>query len=98
MAGRVYGFKVYDNGTLIADYIPCYRKSSGVIGFYDMVSGTFLTNSGSGALTKGFDVDPTVYQEVEYIESSGTQWIDTGFAHKQSTRFLADIDFDPQSA
>lgn len=41
---------------------------------------------------------PRAYQQLKYIQGTGTQYIDTGFAHKQSTRFLADIDFDPQSA
>ena len=28
-------------------------------------------------------------QLVEYLESTGTQWIDTGFKHDQNTRFVA---------
>ena len=36
--------------------IPCYRKSDGVIGMYDLISRVFLTNQGSGIFTKGADV------------------------------------------
>lgn len=36
--------------------VPCYRKSDSVVGMYDMVSGTFYTNSGSGSFTAGSDV------------------------------------------
>ena len=51
------GFKYYDkNDTLICDLIPCYRKSDGVIGMYDIVRKIFLTNVGSGSFTKGADV------------------------------------------
>lgn len=51
-------FKFWENGALIADYVPCYRKSDGVIGMYDMVSETFKTNANinSGTFTKGADV------------------------------------------
>lgn len=38
----VYSFKAWDSaGNLIADYIPCRRQTT--IGFYDSVSGQFLT-------------------------------------------------------
>ena len=32
---------------------------------------------------------PVVYQEVEYLESTGTQWINTGFNPTNNTRLLA---------
>lgn len=51
------GFQYYDkNNTLICDLIPCYRKSDGVIGMYDIVRKIFLTNAGTGSFTKGADV------------------------------------------
>lgn len=50
-------FKYYDkNGDLICDLVPCYRKSDGVIGMYDVVRDMFLTNVGSGSFTKGADI------------------------------------------
>lgn len=53
----VYSFQYYDkNGDLICDLIPCYRKSDGEIGMYDIVRKIFLTNAGSGSFTKGADV------------------------------------------
>lgn len=38
------------------DLIPCYRKSDGVIGMFDLITEAFLTNEGSGSFTKGADV------------------------------------------
>lgn len=35
---------------------------------------------------------PTEYQEVEYIESSGTQYIDTGFVVNKSDSYVLEID------
>lgn len=38
---RLYKTKVYENGELIAEYIPCYRKSDRIVGFYNPISNTF---------------------------------------------------------
>lgn len=57
-ARQVGRFSYYDkNGTLTCDLYPCYRKSDGVIGMYDLARGTFLTNAGSGTFTKGANID-----------------------------------------
>lgn len=53
---RCYYFKLYRNGRIIVDGVPCYRKSDGVAGLYDLVTGTFFTNSGSGEFVKGPDI------------------------------------------
>ena len=46
---RVSACKLYDNGKLMRDLIPCYRKSDGEAGMYDSVTNTFFTNAGTGA-------------------------------------------------
>jgi hypothetical protein len=38
------------------DLIPCYRKSDGAIGMYDLVGGRFYQNAGTGTFAKGGDV------------------------------------------
>ena len=59
---------MYDNDTLIRDYIPCYctttvtdvngkQCSRGTIGLYDLAEGNFYTNQGKGNFSKGLDVD-----------------------------------------
>ncbi len=42
---------------IVREYIPCYRKSDGVIGLYEKFTGAFLENAGTGAFTKGADID-----------------------------------------
>lgn len=37
---------------------------------------------------------PAAYQQVEYIESTGTQWIDTGFFPTNNTRVEIDVRFE----
>lgn len=57
MIGRIYYVQVYQNGKALLDMIPCYRKSDGVIGMYDLVTRTFFTNAAtSGEFSKGADV------------------------------------------
>lgn len=54
---RFYGHTfIYDNGTLVREFVPCYRKSDNVIGMWDKVNKQFYTNGGSGTFTKGGDV------------------------------------------
>lgn len=57
---KISVFKYYDkNDTLICDLVPCYRKSDGIIGMYDLVRETFFTKLGTGAFKKGADVTYT---------------------------------------
>ena len=53
---RLYYCKIYDNGTLVRDYIPCYRKSDNEPGLYDLVNNVFYTNAGSDSFTYGNEV------------------------------------------
>ena len=49
--------KIYENWTLIRDFVPCYRKSDNVIWLYDLVNNQFYTNSWSWTFTKWPDVN-----------------------------------------
>lgn len=53
---KLYSCQIYDNGTLIRDFIPCYRKTDGEIGMFDMANRVFYTNQGTGKFTKGGDI------------------------------------------
>ena len=52
---KLYSCQIYDNSTLVRNFLPCYRKSDSVIGLYDTVNKQFYTNSGTGTFTKGPD-------------------------------------------
>ena len=47
---KLYSCKIYDNGTLIRDYVPCIN-ASGEVGLYDLVGKQFYGNSGTGVFT-----------------------------------------------
>lgn len=55
--GKVSSIKVLKDDNLLADYVPCYRKSDDKPGMYDLVSDTFYINEGTGEFTVGADVN-----------------------------------------
>lgn len=49
---RLYSCKIYDNGVLIRNYVPCKNKN-GTLGLYDMINRRFYKNSGSDTFIPG---------------------------------------------
>ena len=69
----IYFFKAWDsNGNLVRDLVPCLDNNNTPC-MYDKVEGKAYYNAGTGSFTYGRKIIP-----VEYLESSGTQYIDTG--------------------
>lgn len=58
LSGRIYYAKFWagENGELVRDFVPCYRKSDEIAGLYDLANGVFYTNSGTGTFTPGLDI------------------------------------------
>lgn len=92
-SAKIYGCKIWDDETLERDLIPCIRKSDSVPGMYDIVGKQFYTNSGTG----NFEVPyPYGYQQVEYIQGTGSQFLDTGVA-SGNDGLKIDIEYAPTS-
>lgn len=53
----LYSCQIYDNGTLVRDFIPC-QKPDGTIGLWDDVNSVFYGNAGTGTFAAGAEVDP----------------------------------------
>ena len=53
---KLYSARCSKGYEIVREYIPCYRKSDGVIGVYEKFTKTFLTPD-TGAFTKGADID-----------------------------------------
>jgi len=49
----IFSAKFSVNGKLVRNLIPCYRKEDNVAGMYDLVSGEFYTNAGTGEFIVG---------------------------------------------
>ena len=92
---QLYGCQVYDDGVLVRDFIPC-ESPDGAVGLYDATNGMFYGNAGTGTFAAGPAIQgnglPVGYTQLEYIQSSGTQYIDTGFIPNQDTRVVCSFE------
>ena len=53
-----YGCQFYGiTGRMISGYRPVYRKSDHIAGYYDVITGEFLTNAGTGSFVIGPDIN-----------------------------------------
>lgn len=64
---KLYSCKIYDNGTLVRDFIPC-QKPDGTLGLWDGVNGAFYGNAGTGTFTAGPVVaSPSIFVNIDGI-------------------------------
>jgi hypothetical protein len=54
--GNIYEFYTKSQGNETLHLIPCFRKSDDEVGMYDLVSGKFYTNAGTGEFIVGPDI------------------------------------------
>ena len=86
---RCYGLKIWQDGTLVRDFKPCVKDGKGML--WDEVTQTlyrpFLdvpaTLENVGAIVSVGDAKPVSY--LEYIETDGTQYIDTEIVGRDGT-------------
>ena len=76
---KLYSCQLYDNGTLIRDYVPCTGPSAAV-GLYDLVGGVFYGNAGTGTFTSGEivyevneELDPYLWYEQDVPTESAME-------------------------
>ena len=77
--GFIYSCKIYDNDTLVRDYVPAKRDSDGAIGLYDLVEKKFYTNNGTGSFTSstsqpisGVALNSIAEGSTVYLNENGT--------------------------
>lgn len=73
---RYYKCKLWENNVLVFDGIPA-KNSNNVIGMYDTVSGTFLTNAGTGTFTAGPTAVPTPDAPIDIVSNNGVLKVNT---------------------
>ncbi len=83
---RMYFARIYEDDTLLRDYIPVIRKSDGKVGALDKVNNVFYA-SAAGNFVAGRTIGDynSSYTLLDYIKSTGTQYIDTGLKAKYNT-------------
>lgn len=76
---KLYSFKLYDNNTLVRDYIPV-KDENDVICLYDKVSETYFYNQGTGVFGAGPERSRLQMKSVS-VTQNGTQTItaDSGY-------------------
>lgn len=72
---KLYSCKIYDNGVLVRDFIPC-TNPDGIEGLWDSVNDVF------------YKLLPADYTKLDFIETDGTTYIDTGYKPNNNTRVI----------
>ena len=91
-SAKLWGMKIYINNILKRDFVPGIKDD--VVGLYDRVSDMFLSSGSGTPLVAGPVVDrskPDAF--VEYVESNGSQWVDTGVDGRAGVKAEADIEW-----
>ena len=86
---RCYNLKMWQDGTLVRDFKPCVKDGKGML--WDEVSQTLFrpvpdipaTLASVGPITGIGDAKPVSY--LEYVETDGTQYIDTEIIGRDGT-------------
>ena len=63
----IYAFRIYENNTLIRDYIPCKRKSDNVGGMFENITKTFYPSATSTNVMNGYNALNAIFMD-EFIE------------------------------
>lgn len=69
--------KILPDGTVTNNKVPALRDSDNAVGFYDKITNEF--RACENAIAGPAKYLPSTYTEVEYIRSTGTQYIRTNF-------------------
>ncbi len=94
-AARCYGLKIWQDGALVRDFLPCRVDGKGML--YDKVTETLYRPSPdipaerTGPVVFTGDEKPVQY--VDYVESDGTVFVDTGVVGKSGTKAEMEMSF-----
>lgn len=79
--GTIYYFKLFVNGSLVRDLVPCINPSN-VVGFYDLVNNVFYSSPNGAAFVAGptvvssYVTDGLVFHLDGINKGTGTGWTD----------------------
>ena len=89
---KVYSSELRVGNITVRDLIPVRVGNVGYM--YDRVSGQLFGNSGTGSFVLGPDVAPGRYaNEIAFLGSTGSQYIDTGVSIDTNTKLVVDGKF-----
>lgn len=65
---RIYSCKIYDNGTLARNFVPC-KDASGAGCLFDLVNKQFYTNKGTGTFAVGLEINTGQWTLSEAVQA-----------------------------
>ena len=95
LTGKIYYCKIYDNNTLVRDFIPAKRISDDKCGLWDKVNFKFYTDESGGNFTAGAEKTAiaAIGTPIEYLEATGTQYINTKIPANTVSKVITDFQF-----
>ena len=92
---KLYSCKIYKDTTLVRNFIPAKRVSDGMCGLWDKVNYKFYTDINGNNFKAGAEKTAiaAIGTPIEYIESTGTQYIETGISAKNITKAVIDFQY-----
>ena len=86
--GKIFRAKISQGDTVVRDYVPALDPD-GVPCMFEVFTGEAYYNQGSGKFLTPLDFErtkvPKNFKRVPWLESSGTQYIDTGYIPNNET-------------
>lgn len=92
-SGKLYSAKIYDNGTLVRDFIPC-KNASGTIGLWDNVNSVFYANAGTGTFSTGTKHKTLIGGTGYEIKSGRVLIAGTGYGIKKGRTLIGGTGYD----
>ena len=92
---KLYSCKMYNNSTIVRDFIPAKRISDGKCGLWDKVNFKFYTDESGGNFTAGAEKTAiaAIGTSIEYLEATGTQYINTNILASDISKVITDFQF-----
>ena len=82
---RIYGLRIYENGELVRDFVPCVRN--GRAGLKDVLSHSFKESVEFGLKR------PAETVEYDFVASDFAQYLKTGVVPSSATRIVTDFQY-----
>lgn len=90
---KLYSAKIYDNETLVRDFIPC-KNASGAIGLWDNVNSVFYVNAGTGTFSAGTKHKTLIDGSGYEIKSGRVLIAGTGYDVKKGRTLIGGTGYD----
>ena len=99
-SARFKEIKMYDGDELVRDLVPCYRKTDDKIGMLDVINKIFYSSKTDEDFYYINKQLPNEDTELNFIETRGTQYIDTNYVFQDKPKvvgkimIMSDVDVD----